>query len=103
MSDEKSFENFEKLMAELGSAFEKIAISFSELILPTGEAIEPLMRQINFYQKEDELFLEWSKRVQRERYLDDPEYRWQYQKATFRWIGSPLYWIYYKLIGDDNE
>lgn len=99
----------EKSLEKLNRGIEQIGIALSEVFLDSmglfQDAIHSfrtyLITTKSFERGEDESFLEWSERLNSQGYLDNPDYRWEYQKATFRWVASPLFWLWYKVKGDD--
>lgn len=103
-SFDEIFKEFEKGFALLGEAIgesmEAITSSLqsiANIYTPIAVEIQDTFDEIIFQRGDGETFLEWSERLNQSGYLDSPYYRWEYQKATFRWVASPIVYIWNKL------
>lgn len=82
---------FTPLIEILNSAFNDIKMSIMN---------EDWLYTPEFYERRsDESILKWGIRLDAFGVLDNPDIRWQYQKACLLWVASPVIRVWRKLRG----
>lgn len=104
--DQIDLEEFHESMLEFGRtltlAFSPVIIGLSEVArkladIEFPEITLPLLR-VNLWERfEGESLVKWGKRLESFGYMDDPDIRWEYQKAMLSWVASPVMWIWRKI------
>ncbi len=84
--DDNAFNQFEKDMNKLRKAFNDLGSKLGEIFQPFIDALTNFADEFGWIQYEDENILEWGNRLQKEGYLDNPDIRWEYQKAVWLWL-----------------
>lgn len=77
----------------LVDALNPFAKVLNELASDLIELIIGSTRELQALRQTDESILAWGKRLEALGLLDNPEIRWQYQKACLLWVASPVIWI----------
>lgn len=99
MPDNFDFEVFQgRLLSEINRSFGLPSHYFNAQTQPSWQRLHA------------ETFIEWGKRLDREGYLDNPDIRWEYQKATWALIyktlinaAMPLYFFVLDMKGNILE
>ncbi len=86
MATKDEFNQFEKDMNKLADAINDLGIDLSKIFQTFIDAIINFADEFDWIQRDDENIFEWGNRLQKESCLDNPEIRWEYQKAVWLWL-----------------
>lgn len=94
-------------MTELENAVSDVMKELTLVMMPIATAFEDAYKAIGkmlgikypeaWERYADESLLAWGQRLEWMGLLDNPDIRWEYQKAMLSWLVSPLVWIWRKI------